>query len=246
MSIRLGMLTPSSNTVLEPVTTRILSGLPEVTVHFSRFRVTQIGLDGEALGQFDERPMLAAAELLADAKVDVMTWNGTSAGWRGLDTDRRLCERILETTGVKATTSVLALFDLLRLRRESRIGLVTPYVYDVQKAIIDGFAREGVTVVAERHQGLRDNFSFSQVRPAELTQMIEAVAADRPEAIVVLCTNLAAAPLVNALEASLDIVIYDSVATALHGALSAAEIDTAQIKGFGRIFASVLPRERTD
>ena len=29
----LGMLTPSSNTVLEPVTTAMISGLPEVTAH---------------------------------------------------------------------------------------------------------------------------------------------------------------------------------------------------------------------
>src|SRR5476651_1416083 len=43
--IRLGMLTPSSNTVLEPVTAQIVAGLTDVTVHFSRFRVTEIGLD---------------------------------------------------------------------------------------------------------------------------------------------------------------------------------------------------------
>ena len=29
-----GMLTPSSNTMLEPVTARMLEGLPEVTAHF--------------------------------------------------------------------------------------------------------------------------------------------------------------------------------------------------------------------
>ena len=236
MAIRLGMLTPSSNTVLEPMTTRILAGLPEVTAHFSRFRVTQIGLDANAMDQFDERPMLAAAELLADAKVDVITWNGTSAGWRGLDSDRRLCARILETTGVKATTSVLGMFDLLRRRAESRIGLVTPYTQDVQRAIVEGFAREGITIVSERHCGLRDNFSFSQVEPSELTDMIGVVAADRPDAVVVLCTNLAAAPLVDALEARLDIAIYDSIATAVHAALSTAGVDPSSVKGFGRLF----------
>jgi maleate isomerase len=239
------MLTPSSNTVLEPMTNLMLRGLPEVSVHFARFRVKQIGLDEEALNQFEERPMLEAAELLADAKVDVITWNGTSAGWRGLDADRRLCALIFERTGVKATTSALAMFDLLRLRGESRIGLVTPYTQDVQIAIVDGFAREGVTVVAERHSGLRDNFSFAQVTPAALKQMIYAVAAERPEAIVVLCTNLAAASFAETLEANLDITIYDSVATALYGALSAAEIDTVKIQSFGRIFASVSPGKRT-
>ena len=91
---------------------------------------------------------------------------------------------------------MLALFDLLRRRGETRVGLVTPYTSDVQQAIVAGFAREGVTTVSERHSGLRDNFSFAEVSAADLVGMIEAVAADRPDAIVVLCTNLAAAPLV--------------------------------------------------
>ena len=49
--IRLGMLTPSSNTVLEPVSTAIAAGLPEVSVHFGRFKVTEIALSEQALKQ---------------------------------------------------------------------------------------------------------------------------------------------------------------------------------------------------
>ncbi len=44
--IILGMLTPSSNTVLEPTTTHMLESLDEVTAHFSRFKVTEISLSG--------------------------------------------------------------------------------------------------------------------------------------------------------------------------------------------------------
>src|SRR5256885_7827117 len=74
----LGMLTPSSNTILEPVTTAMVTGLPEVTAHFSRFKVTEIALSEPALAQFDDSEILAAAELLAHAKVNVIAWNGTS------------------------------------------------------------------------------------------------------------------------------------------------------------------------
>ena len=236
MSIRLGMLTPSSNTVLEPVTNQILAELPEVSAHFSRFRVTEIALDANALGQFDERPMLVAADLLADAKVDVIAWNGTSAGWLGLDSDRRLCSRILETTGIKATTSVLALFDVLRARRETRIGLVTPYTDDVQKAIVEGFRREGLQTISERHSGLRDNFSFSEVTEGELSAMVEAVAAERPDAIVVFCTNLAGAPFAAQWEQRFGIPVHDSIATAVYGALQASGVELSRVRGFGRMF----------
>src|ERR1043166_7575920 len=92
----LGMLTPSSNTILEPVTTAMVAGLPEVTAHFSRFKVTEIALSGPALAQFDDSEILSAAELLAHAKVDVLAWNGTASGWLGFERDVQLCERITD------------------------------------------------------------------------------------------------------------------------------------------------------
>src|SRR5882757_7451190 len=56
--VLLGMLTPSSNTILEPVTSAMLSDLPEVTAHFGRSRVTEISLSQSALSQFDNAPLL--------------------------------------------------------------------------------------------------------------------------------------------------------------------------------------------
>ena len=113
--IRLGVLTPSSNTALEPLTSAIVGQIPGASAHFSRFRVTEISLQPQALGQFDDSKILAAAELLADAKVDVIGWSGTAAGWMGFDADQRLVERIRERTGIKATTAVLALNELSQL-----------------------------------------------------------------------------------------------------------------------------------
>ena len=45
----IGMLTPSSNTILEPVTASILAGIPHASAHFGRFRVTEIALSDRAL-----------------------------------------------------------------------------------------------------------------------------------------------------------------------------------------------------
>src|SRR5690349_23370476 len=129
---RLGMLTPSSNTALEPITCAMLAGLSDVTAHFSRFKVTEIALSDTALRQFDDSEILRATELLAHAKVDVIAWNGTSASWLGFDRDERLCEEITAATGIKACTTVLAYRELLRRMDAKRIGLVTPYLKDVQ------------------------------------------------------------------------------------------------------------------
>jgi maleate isomerase len=234
--VRLGMLTPSSNTVLEPVTSAMVAGLGGVTAHFGRFPVTEISLGEHALGQFQYTPMLAAARLLADARVDVICWNGTSAGWLGLDTDRRLCEAITAETGVPAVSSVLALADVFRLIGVTRYGLVTPYLDEIQARIVDTFRGEGFACAAERHLGDKGNFSFAEVSDDTLATMIREVAASGVPAITIFCTNLRGAPLVPALEAELGVPIYDTVSTAVWASLRATGVDPARVRGWGRLF----------
>lgn len=232
----LGMLTPSSNTVLEPVTTAMIAGLPEASAHFGRFKVTEIALTEQALGQFDDREILAAAELLSHARVGVIGWSGTAASWRGFDTDKTLCQRITAATGIAACTSVLALNEIFARTGVRRFGLVTPYLDDVQAKLIANYAAAGYECVAERHLGLRDNFSFSQVDADTLRTMVRDVAAARPDAIVILCTNLRGGPLVAALEAELGIPILDSVATVVWKSLQLVGADPRRVQSWGRLF----------
>jgi maleate isomerase len=235
-TLRLGVLTPSSNTALEPLTGALAACVPGCSAHFSRFKVTEIALSTQALGQFDDSKILAAAELLADAKVDVIGWSGTSSGWLGFDADRRLVERIRERTGIAATTAVLALNELLALRGVKRLALVTPYTGDVQQKIVDNYRRIGIEVVAERHLGIRVNHDFAGVAPERLLDLMREVATAKPEAITTFCTNLRAAPLAEAVEAKLGIPLLDTVSTTVWGQLRAAGADPAQVRGWGGMF----------
>lgn len=148
--IRLGMLTPSSNTALEPITAAMLSELPHVSAHFARFTVTEIALSEQALGQFDASRILAAARQLADARVDVIGWSGTSAGWLAFERDQALCRQITEATGIPATTSVLALNEIFDKTGVRRLGLVSPYIDDVQQRIVRHYEKLGIECVAAR------------------------------------------------------------------------------------------------
>ena len=233
---RLGMLTPSSNTALEPICYSMLAGTPDVSVHFARFRVTEISLTEAARGQFSRDGMLHAAELLADAHVDSICWNGTSASWLGFDRDRDLCGAIEHATGVSATSSVLAMLEMLQGAGMQRLGLVSPYIDLVQRRIGETFAKAGFDIIEERHLGLSENYAFAAVTRPRIEDMIRAIAKARPQAIMVMCTNLRAAPLVERLENELDIPILDSVATAVWGALRLAGVDTTRVAGWGRLF----------
>lgn len=233
---RIGMLTPSSNTVLEPATQAMLAELPSITAHFSRFKVTEIALDAGALAQFDDTPILAAAELLAHAKVDVISWNGTSASWLGFEKDQRLKERIEAATGIETTTCILSLLDILdRIDARSQ-ALVTPYTGDVQAQIISTYGARGFACPAERHLDIRDNFAFGMVAETTIREMIKECLAAKPDAVTVLCTNMNGAREAEALESDSGPLILDSVAVTLWGGLMSIGIRPDALKGWGRIF----------
>jgi len=237
--VLIGMLTPSSNTVLEPFTSAIARPLfPNVSVHFSRFRVTKITLDADSNSQFALDPILQAAELLADARLDVIAWNGTSASWLGFDADERLCKAITERTGVAATSSILSLNRLLKDLQVRRLGLVTPYTEDVQQKIIANYATIGIETVAERHSDRSDNFSFAEVTESEIAAMCREVARAKPDAIAIVCTNMRGPIIAPQLEAELGIPVLDSVAFTLWGCLVETGVNMQPLAGFGRMFTS--------
>ena len=224
-TIRLGVLVPSSNTALEPLTTAIVSSIQSpdlnISVHFSRFRVTTIDLTSEACAQFELSPILIAAQLLADAQVDVIGWSGTSAGWLGFDHDEGLCAVIEAETGIRATTSVLALNSILRSLGIISFGLVTPYKKELNDLIRTRYSAIGVDINDkwERHLGITDNHDISQVTEAMLDSMVMDVASHGAHVISTFCTNLTAARRVEHWERTLSIVVLDTVLTVIWGML---------------------------
>ena len=109
----------------------------------------------------------------------------------------------------------------------------------MQAAIVANDASAGFDCVAERHLELQDNFSFAEVDATQIRRLVHEVAQSRPhapQAIVILCTSLRGAPLVDALERETGILVPDSVATVVWKALRLAGIDTRRLSGWGRLF----------
>ncbi|MBP2231119.1 maleate isomerase [Azospirillum agricola] len=234
--VLLGMLTPSSNTVLEPVTSAMLSGLPEVSAHFGRFTVKEISLRAAALDQFTDAPFLDAARLLADAQLNVIGWNGTSAGWLGFDADVKLCKTIEAETGIAACTSMLALNEILETTGRKRLAIVSPYLDEIQETMVANYNAAGFEVVAERHLNDRGNFSFSEVGEERIERMCAEVAEARPDAIAIICTNMRGAPVAERVEKALGIPVYDTVSTVVWKALRMTGVDTRRVQGWGSLF----------
>ena len=221
--MRLGFLTPSSNTVLEPGIAELLRDTPGVSAHFARFRVVAINLGAASAGQFDPAPVLAAAELLADAEVDSICWAGTSGSWLGLAQDKALCAAITARTGLAATTATLALRDALHLAALTRIALVTPYLADVQAAIVTNFMGEGLAVTAERHLDDPGNFSFCLHSGHAVAALIESAVTEADcDAVAIHCTNFRGLDAARDAEQRHGVLALDSIAVSLWGGARAA------------------------
>ena len=195
---RLGMLIPSS-----------------VTSHVSRIGVVTLSAEADSLGQFETDQFVAASALLRDAAVDLILWNGTAASWLGFEWDARIMAAIEHRTGVRATTAVMAINRRLARLSAKRIGLVTPYVAALEERIVANYARIGIETVAAERLDLTVNTDFADVSPKRIATMVRDVAKARPDAVVVMCTNLAGASLAEPLGLELGISILDSVRVAI-------------------------------
>lgn len=230
---RIGMITPSSNTAIEPITQAVcLPLLDRVTTHYSRVRVVHNALAESAQGQFDPSFMLPVSELLGDAHMDAIIWNGTSAGWLGLERDRRLCAAIEDRTGIPTGSAFLAQIEAMRLLGAERYVMVSPYVEDMNQAIAATLEAEGFHCVHAHGLGVTENIKLGDITRDELRDHVLEQARDA-DAILIPCTNYAVSWVVQELEDELGIPIVDSILLAIWEGLRIAGVPTP-IEGWGR------------
>lgn len=230
----LATLLPSANTVVERTTIALLRDLP-VAPLFTR--VPKRGAVDPFPDSHDTERLLAAAELLADARPDAIVLSAGKGAVIGLEHDRALVAAIRARFGIPVDTPGLALTRALAALGVARIGLIGPHARDYNACATRGLAAEGIEVLAEASLGLKDNLSFASVRADVVAAMARQVArAPGVGAVVAWNTNCLAAHLAAGLEAELGIPVLDATALGVWGGLSVAGIAARPGPGWGRLF----------
>lgn len=241
--LKIGHITPSSNTVLEPLTACIGAEVEDrVSHHFTRIAVESITLDRRHTRQFSAERMVEAALLLADAGVDAIAWNGTSGGWNGIDADREICSLITERTGVPATTSTLAQLDALAALGLTRYALAVPYTDDVTARIVDVYAGEGLVCTGAANAHVSANREMAYVSSDAVRELVRAADGPDAECVLIVCTGVAAAQLVDELEAELGKPVIDSVSVVVWRALQLVGIEP-RLEHWGSLLAGAAAPE---
>lgn len=199
---RVGLLVPSSNTVME---NDLHAALPKerFSVHTGRMHLTEATPQAEQTMVDEVAP--EAARLVGTAKPDLLIFGCTSAGsLAGLEGDRRLAARLGELAGCPGIGVVSSAAQALSRRGARRLALLTPYVESLTAAIASTLAEGGLEVVASHGLGIDDNLALADPTPDEIVrQALERFSGTDWDALFVSCTNFRALEAAPALEAEL-------------------------------------------
>jgi maleate isomerase len=191
---RVGLMIPSSNTMMEVDFARELP--PGAALHTARMFMEDTTPAGEnrMLDEF-ARP---AARDLGTARPDVVVFGCTSAGaLRGNDYDTELCRQISELTGAPTVSTIGAVRAAITGSGAASIGVITPYVDELNEKIGASIEADGIQVAAMAGLGITDNFAIAEVGQDEIVAFADAalgqLAADGViDLVFASCTNFGA------------------------------------------------------
>lgn len=214
---RVGLLVPSSNTMMEGDFTR---GLPAgASLHTARMYLENTTVEGENR-MLDEHTMGPARDL-GTAKPDVVVFGCTSAGaLRGNDYDAELCERISEVAKAPVVSTIRSVRDALTASGARRVGVVTPYVDELNERIKASVEADGIEVVRIAGLGMTDNFAIAMVPESEIVEFAaSALAGLDIDLVFASCTNFGAMQARPAISKRLGLPVVTSNQAVLEAAI---------------------------
>jgi len=217
-SRRVGLLVPSSNTVMEPDLWRALP--PGATLHTARMYLEDTTPEGESR-MLDEH-VLPAARDLATARPDLIVFGCTSAGaLRGNPYDAGLCRRISDMSGVPTVSVIASVRQAIAASGARRVGVVTPYVDALNQRIRESVEADGVQVAGIAGLGISDNFEIAAVPKERVLDFAERTLDGLDiDLAFVSCTNFPAVAALPELERRLGLPVVTSNQAAIAAVLA--------------------------
>lgn len=207
--IRVALLVPSSNTVME---NDLHKGLPadRYTVHTDRMYLVETTREAE-IRMIEDFAAQAASDL-GTLNPDLFVFGCTSAGSLfGLDYDASVCKKLGSLAGCTPLGVVTAVSDALERAAAKRIAVITPYNEDLTKSVADAVAVNGRQIVAAHGLGITNNVALADPTPDDIVAFArEKLAGVDFDLLFVSCTNFRALEAKPALEAAFNAPVVTS------------------------------------
>ncbi len=206
--MRIGLIVPSSNTVMEPDFHRHLPA--SAIVSTTRIFLETVTREAELRMLEDELPK--AIQLIKTTAPDVVVFGCTSAGALGtLAHDQHIAEMIQTGTGARAITVLGAVLAQLKTLAPRKLAVFTPYIDDLTASIAGSLTEAGYPPIRAAGMGIRSNLEIGQVPPSEIIRFVESqLDGCSPDCLFLSCTNWRAIETIDALETKLGIPVLTS------------------------------------
>lgn len=191
---RIGLMIPSSNTMIEVDFVRELP--PGVSLHTARMFMEDTTPEGE--NRMLEEFAMPAARDLGTARPDVVVFGCTSAGaLRGNHYDTELCQQISGVTDAPTVSTIRSVCEAIEAAGATRIGVITPYVDELNEPIKASIEADGIEVVRIAGLGITENFEIARVPRDEIVNFAVSTLGDLAasgsiDLVFASCTNFGA------------------------------------------------------
>lgn len=188
--MRVGLLVPSSNTIME----NDLHGRLDknvMSVHSARMYLTETSREKEIrmIEEFAPR----GADDLATAKPDFLIFGCTSGGSLfGLDYDKKICEDLGRRAGCRGIGVLTAVSEALKKQGAKRLAVITPYNQDLTNSVARA-ASFGREIACAYGMGIEDNFALAAPTPDQIIEFtMKKLSGVKFDGIFISCTNFRA------------------------------------------------------
>ena len=185
--MRLGLIVPSSNTVMEVDFYRNVSR--EITLHTARMHLKETTVAGEEA--MLDRFLPQAITDIASLNPDVAVFGCTSAGaLRGNAYDDVIISRMSEECRAPAVSVIGSARRALRGLGVQTVGVITPYIDQLNQRIKKSLEDDGVRVEFIAGMGIDDNFRIAAVPADEIVRFgVEKASGRKIDCLFISCTN---------------------------------------------------------
>lgn len=205
---RIGLMVPSSNTVMEMDFNRDLGR--QCGVHTARMYMVETTRAAE-IAMVDTFAPEAARDL-GTLNPDLIVFGCTSAGSLfGAAYDAEVCERLGKIANAPALGVLTAVGEALNAMPGTRLAVVTPYVEDLTTSVARAAESEHRRVVAAVGMGISDNVKLSDPTPEDIVEFSRAsLAGVNFDLLLVSCTNFRALEAKEMLERQFQVPVVTS------------------------------------
>jgi len=234
-AVRLGVVLPSVNTVVEPWFNRVLPS--SCSLYATRMLLAN-DVTPAALERMDHEEGMEAARRMASCRPHALAYCCTASSVvQGAAYDAQLQRSLEEATGIPSFTAVGAIAEALRELGVRKISVASPYTDAIDHAELEFFSSLGFEVLATANLGIADGFSLASPTAPEMYELARSAWRDESDALLITCLNMNSHEVVQLLESQLGKPVVTSTTSTLWKLLRVAGV-APKVSGYGRLLAA--------